>query len=77
MYQPWVSDGRAYQALVRFTGDGDRFAGSAAAALRASFPGAMVDAHTLRWPLEKWLDEVGRDRGARGGAGRSSRSPSR
>jgi predicted permease len=60
MYQPWLPDGRAYQALVRFSGSSDRFAGNAAAALRAKFPGAIVDTHTLRWPLEKWLDEIGK-----------------
>lgn len=60
MYQPWLPDGRAYQALVRFAGGRDRLADSVAAALRARYPGATVDAHTLRWPIEKWLDEAGR-----------------
>jgi predicted permease len=60
MYQPWVPDGRPYQALVRFTGSGDRLADSAGAALRMRFPGATVDVHTLRWPIEQWIDEAGR-----------------
>jgi predicted permease len=60
MYQPWVPDGRAYQALVRFDGSADRFAAGATTALRARFPGAAVDAHTLRWPIEQWVDEIGK-----------------
>jgi putative ABC transport system permease protein len=56
VYLPWVPDGRPYQALVRFTGDGGRFARAATETLRARFPGAIVDAHTLRWTLNQWLD---------------------
>lgn len=59
LYLPWSNDGRPYQALVRFDGDATAFAARTAAALRERFPGSVVDAHTLRWPLEQWLDEVG------------------
>jgi putative ABC transport system permease protein len=59
VYLPWTEDGRAYQALVRFDGDTARFAASAARALRDRFSGASVDVHTLRWPLDGWIDEIG------------------
>jgi predicted permease len=63
IYLPWVADGRPYQALVRFTGDGGRFARDVADTLRARFPGAIVDTHTLRWTVELWLDEIGKIEG--------------
>jgi len=59
IYLPWTGDGRAYQALVRFDGDTGQFAENAARALRARFAGASVDVHTLRWPLDGWIDEIG------------------
>jgi predicted permease len=58
-YLPWTDDGRPYQALVRFDGDTSQFAANAARELRVRFSGAGVDVHTLRWPLEGWIDEVG------------------
>jgi hypothetical protein len=60
LYRPWTPDGRAYQALVRFDGDPGTFAARVGAELRARFPQASVDTHTLRWPLDVWLDEMGR-----------------
>jgi predicted permease len=59
VYLPWTDDGRAYQALVRFDGDSGQFAANAARALRDRFSGASVDVHTLRWPLDGWIDEIG------------------
>ena len=59
LYLPWTNDGRPYQALVRFDGDAMSFAARTAATLRDRFPGSVVDTHTLRWPLEQWLDEIG------------------
>jgi predicted permease len=59
-YLPWAPDGRPYQALVRFTGDPASYAPAVAAALRQRFPGASVEAHTLRWPIEYWIEEVGK-----------------
>ena len=59
-YLPWTPDGRPYQALVRFAGDPASYASAAGAALRQRFPGTHVDTHTLRWPLEYWVDEVGK-----------------
>ena len=59
VYLPWTEDGRPYQALVRFDGDTAPFAANAARALRDRFSGARVDAHTLRWPLDGWIDELG------------------
>ena len=59
LYRPWTPDGEPYQALVRFDGDPGRFAARVGAALRARFPQASVDTHTLRWPLDTWLDEMG------------------
>lgn len=59
VYLPWTEDGRAYQALVRFDGDAGPFAANAARALRDRFSGASVDVHTLRWPLDGWIDEIG------------------
>jgi predicted permease len=63
VYLPWNPDGRTYQPLVRFTGAGGRFARAATDALRARFPGALVDAHTLRWTIDLWLDEIGKIEG--------------
>jgi predicted permease len=60
VYLPWTGDGRPYQALVRFTGDGPSFARAVTDVLRARHPGAMVDAHTLRWTIDLWLDEIGK-----------------
>ena len=60
VYLPWTSDGRPYQPLVRFAGDPAGYASAVAAALRAGFPGAFVDTHTLRWPIEYWVEEVGK-----------------
>jgi hypothetical protein len=59
VYLPWTEDGRAYQALVRFDGDTGQFAANAGRALRERFSGASVDVHTLRWPLDGWIDEIG------------------
>jgi predicted permease len=59
LYRPWTDDGRPYQALVRVDGDVRAAAVEAARELRDRFPGAIVDVHTLRWPLEVWLAEVG------------------
>src|SRR3954469_6488414 len=59
VYIPWHDDGRAYQALVRFSGDAPSFAERAGAALRQRYAGSVVDTHTLRWPLDNWLNEVG------------------
>jgi hypothetical protein len=59
IYLPWSETGRPYQALVRFDGDTGIVAARVGAALRARFPGAIVDTHTLRWPLESWLAELG------------------
>ena len=55
-------DGRTRRS-VRFTGDGGRFARAATETLRARFPGAIVDAHTLRWTLNQWLDAYGKIEG--------------
>lgn len=63
IYLPWVPDGQPYQALVRFTGNGGRFARAATETLRARFPGALVDAHTLRWTIDQWLDAYGKVEG--------------
>jgi putative ABC transport system permease protein len=60
IYRPWTADGRPYQALVRFTGDGRQFARDVTETLRARLPGAIVEAHTLRWPIEQLLEVVGR-----------------
>src|SRR4051812_21743687 len=59
LYLPWTDDGRPYQALVRFDGRTATFAARVGARLRARFPGSVVDTHTLRWPLDLWLDEIG------------------
>jgi predicted permease len=59
IYLPWTDNGRAYQALVRFDGDTAQFAANAARTLRDRFSGAVVDVHTLRWPLDGWIDEIG------------------
>src|SRR5207253_1414337 len=59
IYLPWTDDGRPYRPLVRFDGDATMFAARVAAALRERFPQAVVDTHTLRWPLDNWLDEIG------------------
>jgi hypothetical protein len=59
VYRPWTDDGRAYQALLRVDGNAGSAAAGAARALRERFPGAVVDVHTLRWPLEIWIAEVG------------------
>jgi predicted permease len=60
LYLPWTADGRPYQALVRFTGSPATYAPAVAAALRQRFPGALVDVNTLRWPIEQWVDQVGK-----------------
>jgi putative ABC transport system permease protein len=60
MYLPWTDDGRPYQALARFTGSESPVASTVVASLRESFPGASIDAHTLRWPIEAWIDDVGK-----------------
>jgi ABC-type antimicrobial peptide transport system permease subunit len=58
-----VPDGRPYQALVRFSGDGGRFARDVTDTLRARFPDALVDTHTLRWTIDLWLEEIGKIEG--------------
>jgi hypothetical protein len=63
IYLPWVPDGRPYQALVRFSGDGGRFARDVTDTLRARFPDALVDTHTLRWTIDLWLEEIGKIEG--------------
>lgn len=59
-YLPWIPDGRPYQALVRVSGDPSTCAPAVAAALRARFPGAFVDSYTLRWPIDSWIEEIGK-----------------
>ena len=75
VYLPWVPDGRPYQALVRFTGDGGRFARAATETLRAEVSRrhrrcahAAVDAQ----PVARRIRE---DRRAGRGAGRHVDSP--
>ena len=63
IYRPWVTDGRPYQPLVRFSGVGGSFARDVTETLRARFPGAIIDTHTLRWTIEQWLEEVGKIEG--------------
>jgi putative ABC transport system permease protein len=58
MYLPWTDDGRPYQALARFAGGESAAAAAVVASLREWFPGASIDAHTLRWPIEAWIDDV-------------------
>jgi predicted permease len=60
IYLPWTPDGRHYQPLVRFAGGADTYAPAVNAALRERFPGALVDVHTLRWPIEQWGEELAR-----------------
>jgi predicted permease len=60
IYMPWTPDGRHYQPLVRFAGAADTYAPAVNAALRERFPGALVDVHTLRWPIEQWGQELAR-----------------
>jgi predicted permease len=60
IYLPWIADGRPYQALVRFTGDGRQFGRDTTELLRARFTGASVEARTLYWTIERLLDTIGR-----------------
>jgi hypothetical protein len=59
IYRPWTGEAGVYQSLVRFDGDAAAFAASVAATLRERYPAAVVDVHTLRWPLESWVAEIG------------------
>jgi len=60
VYLPWTNDGRPYQALVRFSGRPGQVGPAVSTALRERFPGTVVEVHTLRWPIESWLEDVGK-----------------
>ena len=60
IYRPWANDRRAFQVLARFSGSIDHVGPAAAAKLRNAFPGAIVDTHTLRWPIDDWVEEMAR-----------------
>ena len=39
------------------------FARDVTETLRARFPGAIIDTHTLRWTIDQWLEEIGKIEG--------------